>query len=229
MADEQTIQPDTTTSTTPTDAPVADAPAQQPEQAVEAADGEAKVETDAEGSVLGGDVADDKPAADEAPAGAPEAYELALEGTTLDAEAVAEAEPVLRELNLSNEAANKLLPVAANLVAKTADRTVQQIIEAGATQRKEWLDAFKADPEIGGAKEAETVGLAARALDYFGHPVGSEFRKALTETGFGNHPEMIRMMRKVGEMVGEDGFVRTDAGAKSEQPTETRWYGKKEG
>jgi hypothetical protein len=33
---------------------------------------------------------------------------------------------------------------------------------------------------------------------------GLEFRKLLTESGFGDHPEMIRMFRKIGEKLGED-------------------------
>jgi hypothetical protein len=51
----------------------------------------------------------------EAAVGAPERYELAVPDgfEKLDEAMVAEAEPVLRELNLSNEAANKLVPVVA--------------------------------------------------------------------------------------------------------------------
>jgi hypothetical protein len=228
VADEQTTPSDTPNSP-PTDAPVIDAPAADtPSDDAPPAD---QPPADADTSVLGGDVAkdDDTPPADDAdePAGPPEKYELALEGIELDPEAVEAAEPVFRELNLSNEQANKLMPVAKEFAERTAERTLAQIVEAGAAQKKEWLDAFKADPEIGGAKSDETEHLAAKGLDALGYPQGHDFRKALTETGFGNHPEMIRVFRKIGEMVGEDGFVRPDGAKQSDQPTESRWYGKK--
>ena len=237
MADEQTTQPDTTTSETTATETVTDGAVTEATEQQTAADAEAGDEgaTDAgkETSVLGGDVeaegegAAEETKADDEPSGPPEKYELALEGIELDPEAVEAAEPVFRELNLSNEQANKLMPVAKDFAERTAERTLAQIVEAGAAQKKEWHDAFKADPEIGGAKSDETEHLAAKGLDALGYPQGHDFRKALTETGFGNHPEMIRVFRRIGEMVGEDGFVRPDGAKQSDQPTESRWYGKK--
>lgn len=208
MADEVTTQPDTTASPSEVATPEQQA---APDAQVGGQDASDPSE---EGSILGGEVADPV----EEASGPPEAYELALEGTELDAEAVAEAEPILRELGLSNEAANKLLPVAASLVSKAADRALQTIVEAGAAQRKTWLEEFKADPEIGGAKQAETEHLAAKGLDALGFAKGHPFRAILTETGFGNHPDMIRAWRKIGEMVGEDGFVRNDAAQTQSDP-----------
>jgi hypothetical protein len=220
VADEQTTPPDSTSSET--NETVAETTEQQ--AAPNAETGEATAdEADGETSVLGGDVTDegkpeDETAEEAAPAGPPEKYELALKDAdgndiTLDAEAVQAAEPVFRELNLTNEQAQKLMPVAKDFAERTQQATLAQIIEAGANQKKDWLDAFKADPEIGGAKADETTHLAAKGLDALGFPEGSAFRKALTETGFGNHPDMIRAFRKVGEMVGEDGFERASTSA----------------
>lgn len=243
MADPETTPP-TDTPTSPSDAPAADAPAPeaQSEQDTPAGD-DAPAD---ESTVLGGKEGEDGSDGDdgsvkpeEPTAGAPEKYELALEGVTLDAEMVAEAEPILRELNLSNDDANKLLPMAAKLVDKTQASTMQMLADAGAQQKKDWLDAFVADPEIGGAKREETEHLAAKGLDALGftqtghgkdgkepHP----FRRALTESGFGNHPDMIRAFRRLGELAGEDGdFVRPDSTAPKDIPTEQRWYGKKQG
>lgn len=214
---------DTATSTTDAPAATAEQPAATDTQAVEApAD-----QTDAETSILGGDVKDEAPADTETDAPehvVPEAYELALEGVELDAAALEAATPVFKELNLSNDQANKLMPVAKQFGDTIAERTVQQIVDAGAQQKAAWAEAAKADPEIGGAKFEETTHLAAKALDYLGYPEGSEFRQALTETGFGNHPEMIRAMRKIGAMVSEDGFARSDAGSTQAVPIEKRLY-----
>lgn len=164
------------------------------------------------------------PVADE---GVPESYALAApEGVELDAELVLEATPVLRELGLSNEAASKLVPVAAKLVESAGTRALDGLIEAGERQRRDWLEAARADTEIGGRRWNETLRSAGVALDAFGFRGGHPFRQALEDTGFGNHPDMIRLFARLGAMVGEDGqFVRGDAGARGRRSTEEIWYG----
>ena len=145
----------------------------------------------------------------------PEAYELtAPEGLTIDADLLAEATPIFKEAGLSNDQAQAILPAAKSLMEKTQQATIQTMIDGGNQQRKSWLDAAKADEQIGGNKWDASLDSAGKALDALGHPEGSEFRTALNETGFGNHPEMIRIFARLGQMVGEDGdFVRGDAGA----------------
>jgi predicted transcriptional regulator len=219
MADEIAT---TDTVTTPS---ANDAPAKQasPPAATAGAQGApaATPSPDAAGATLGDDESlltgklDQKPEADgeaaATKAAVPEAYEFTLpDGMTLDTEALDEATPVLKELKLTNEQANKLAPLAAGLVQKTEAR-VQQALEAQiVATRKAWVDAALADQEIGGTPENhETVkAVAARFLDRF---AGPEFRKMLVETGLGNHPEMIRAAYRAGQAIGEDGdFVRTD-------------------
>ena len=189
---------------------------------------------DSDDTALGGkkpDADPDKPAdpADpEAPPAhvIPEAYELtAPEGLTIDADLLAEATPIFKEAGLSNDQAQAILPAAKSLMEKTQQSTLQSLIDSGNQQRKAWLDAAKADEQIGGNKWDASLGNAAKALDALGHPEGSEFRTALNETGFGNHPEMIRIFARLGEMVGEDGdFVRADAGAPVNVPAYKRLY-----
>lgn len=165
-----------------------------------------------------------------APEGPPEAYDLtAPEGLTLDAETLAEADPVFRELGLTNDAANKLIPVAAKFAERVQAQTAaaaQEALTAEVTaQRKAWAQEAQADPEIGGANWDATLDMSAKALDALGYPKGSPFRKFLTASGLGNHPEMIRAMRKVGELVSEDGdFVRSDAGAPVKKSREEVLY-----
>lgn len=231
MAEEMTTSADTTTSTS--DAPVDVAPAEQQGQAdAQTVEADTASEGEADTSLLGGELK----AEGEAEAAAaveteapehvvPEKYELSVEGLALDAAAIEAAEPVFKELNLSNEQANKLMPVAAQFRDKVAGETLQQLVDQGAQQKAEWLTATKADPEIGGGKLDETLHLAAKALDHFGHAEGSDFRKLLTETGFGNHPDMVRLMRSVGEMLSEDGFVRANAGnSTTPKPLHERLY-----
>ncbi|MEW6626576.1 MAG: hypothetical protein AB1431_07290 [Pseudomonadota bacterium] len=212
-----------------------DAPADAAEPAVDAAPADAPAANpapdagdDADESALGGKAKEPEaaePAEPDAPV-VPEAYDLtAPEGMTIDPALLEEATPIFKEIGLSNEAANKVLPLAQSLMTKTHEAAVQSMIDAGAQQRKAWLDEAKADPEIGGGKWDATLHSAAKALDALGYPEGSPFRAALTETGFGNHPEMIRAMAKVGAMVGEDGdFVRADAAVQVKRSREEILY-----
>lgn len=238
MADEQTTQNDTTSSAT--DANEA-ASTEQQAQPAETGDGASTEQSGAEteGSALGsagvkseGEKPEgDKPAEGEeggeekAATGAPEKYEFALEGVDLDQEALTEAEPILRELNLSNEDANKLLPAANALVEKTRDGMMQQLGDAVKQQKSDWLEAAKADETIGGAKFDENLGLAAKALDALGFKEGHPFRQALDDTGFGNHRDMIFAFSEIGRMVGEDGnFAREGVGSTQEADTVKRLY-----
>jgi hypothetical protein len=237
VADEQTETPQDSTNSETSETETVETVETQAENASEG-DGGTTFDVDDETTVLGAKAETEASEETSNAEGPPDTYELALkddEGkdVVLDPEAVAAAEPVFRDLGLTNDQANKLMPVAKDFADRTTQAVYQQIIEGGAVQKKEWLDAFKADPEIGGAKAEETTHLAAKALDTMGftltgfgddkkqpHP----FRKALTESGFGNHPDMIRLTRKLGELVSEDGFVRADAGLTSKPDRLTTLY-----
>jgi hypothetical protein len=148
-----------------------------------------------------------------------------LEGFSIDPALVQNADPVLRDIGLSNDAANKLLPVARDIMARTQESLARQIEDAATAQKKTWHDAFVADPEIGGARRAETEHFAAKALDAMGYAQGHPFRQALDNSGFGNHPDMIRAFRRLGELVGEDGsFVRPTTAPSRNRPVWERLY-----
>ena len=156
----------------------------------------------------------------------PEAYELeAPGGFTIEPAALAAATPVFKELGLSNEQANKLMPVAAKFAAGLSDKLNAQILSQVRADRKAWLDTAMADHEIGGANWKQTLAKGAYALDNLGFPKGSPFRVLLDESGLGNHPEMIRAWAKVGRAIGEDGdFVRGTGGTSSRRDAAETLY-----
>jgi hypothetical protein len=137
----------------------------------------------------------------------PEKYEFTpVDGVEIDQAAVELATPVLKDLGLSNDQANKLVPVLQGVIANRD----QQMIDSITTERAKWLTSAKADPEIGGKAFGDNLALAATALDRLGFVKDSPFRKLLDESGLGNHPEMIRAWSKVGKAIGEDSdFIRT--------------------
>ncbi|HBR7812468.1 TPA: peptidase [Klebsiella pneumoniae] len=133
--------------------------------------------------------------------GAPEKYEFqAGEGFELDAEALKDFEPVARELNLTNEQAQKLVEAYPKILAGVQQRQA----DAWQAQTEEWAATVKADKEIGGDKLTANLGVAQRALDTFGTP---ELKEYLNGTGLGNHPELVKAFIKVGKAMSEDGMV----------------------
>jgi hypothetical protein len=149
----------------------------------------------ADGQQAGGDKTEGEQAK---PQGAPEKYEFkAPEGTTFDDAVLGAYSEVAKELNLSQEAAQKVLDKVAPVIqARQAEQ-----IEA---MRTAWAQSAMADKEFGGDKLSENLATAKKALDTFGTP---ELRKLLNETGLGNNPEVIRAFYRAGKAISEDKFV----------------------
>lgn len=130
---------------------------------------------------------------------APEKYEFtAGKDQELDTEAVAAFEPIARELGLSNEQAQKIVDVYGSTIMP---QIVKQQEEAWQKQVTDWAETVKSDKELG---STESIGNAQKAMEQFGSP---ELKEYLNETGLGNHPELIRILSKVGKSMSEDGFV----------------------
>jgi hypothetical protein len=146
-------------------------------------------------------VADPKPAES-----APETYEFtAPEGVVLDKDSTAKFVEVARELKLSKEAAQKVVDIA--VAREQAARDAHAATVAG------WADTVRADKEIGGDKLAATLAAASKAVGL----AGEEFKTFLNETGYGNHPSMVRAMAMFGKALSEDRFVTgTGQGAQAD-------------
>ncbi|HDT2483031.1 TPA: peptidase [Enterobacter hormaechei subsp. steigerwaltii] len=149
-----------------------------------------------------GDKPADKPDDKEKkPKGAPEKYEFtAGEGVELDTEALKDFEPVARDLNLTNEQAQKLVDAYPKILAGVQQRQA----EAWQKQTEGWAETVKADKEIGGDKLTANLSAAQRALEQFGDP---ELKEYLDSTGLGNHPALVKAFIKVGKAMSEDKVV----------------------
>ncbi|MES3425220.1 peptidase [Enterobacter hormaechei] len=133
--------------------------------------------------------------------GAPEKYEFtAGEGVELDADALKDFEPVARDLNLTNEQAQKLVDAYPKILAGVQQRQA----EAWQKQTEGWAETVKADKEIGGDKLTANLSAAQRAFDQFGTP---ELKEYLNATGLGNHPDLVKTFVKIGKAMSEDGMV----------------------
>lgn len=147
----------------------------------------------------GADPNNTDPAANDDPGTAPETYAdfVMPDGIQVDEALLTEASPVFKELNLTQEQAQKLV----DFQSKQVQAGQQNQVEAFNKQVGDWLEESKNDSEFGGDSFDENVKIAQIAVNKFGSP---ELKQLLEDYGVGNHPEMIRFMYKVGKLTGED-------------------------
>jgi hypothetical protein len=146
--------------------------------------------------------------------GPPEQYEFqAPEGVALDPAAVEAFAPVARDLNLTQEQAQRLVDVYAGLQRQQA--------AAQSAQAQRWAEQVRDDPEIGARHGAAQVEAAVAAVTRFGTP---ELAELLTATGLGNHPELVRVFARVGKAIGDDRHVTAAQPAAQSTDFATQFY-----
>jgi hypothetical protein len=125
----------------------------------------------------------------------------------LTAEDVASIATLAKEKKLSQEAAALIMEREAATVARVMERQTQNLVKL----RDTWQETVKADPELGGEKLATTQRVAALFIDKFmpnskdkdGKEVVHPLRKMLRESGYGDHPEVVRLFATVGKLMDE--------------------------
>lgn len=134
----------------------------------------------------------------------PDKYELKLPA---DVEHLSEADLATvaeeaKALNLTNEEAQKLVE------SRAKDRAT--FIEAQMTAHKQrvetWAADLKKDPEIAGQDGAVYDANIARAKMVVAKFASPALIKMLNDSGYGNHPELVRMMVNIGKAMKEDSF-----------------------
>lgn len=151
----------------------------------------------------------------------PEAYDIkAVDGYEVTPELMDSLSPLLKELKIPQAGAQKLADLHMSVMQ-------QQASEASAARKQVisgWTESIKKDPEFGGARFNENMGLARRGLQAV-MPKDAGAAKELTEllngSGMGNHPEIIKAFARVGKMVKEDSALSgTAGGTVSDDPVE---------
>jgi hypothetical protein len=153
---------------------------------------------------------------------APEKYEFkAPDGFQLEPATTAQFETLARKLDLSNEQANELLPLGAQLAQKIGE----QQLAAHQAQVAQWADDTRNDKDIGGAKFDASVATAKKAMDRFG---SAPLKQLMDQTGLGNHPEVIRAFHRIGLAIAEDTFVNADSSGGSKRSAADRMFNSSE-
>lgn len=148
-----------------------------------------------------------------------EAFKLP-DGSSVDERAMAEAMELFQHARLDQAMAQRFVDLAMGREQAAHRRGVQAFQDL----QNKWAGEIKADPDIGGDRLAASLSSAARAIDRLGVP---GLREALSMTGAGNHPAVVRAFVRLGQMLSEDRFQpgRDAAPAAPRSPAEIIYDG----
>lgn len=131
----------------------------------------------------------------------PLSYDLKIpEGSILKPEQVDELSAFAKEHKLHPDVAQKVLERESASVLSFAQAQQDQMKNAVAG----WLDLTKKDKDFGGEKWAENATYAKQVIQKFGD---EDLKKALDETGLGNHPALFRLAARIGKSMANDKAV----------------------
>lgn len=128
----------------------------------------------------------------------PEAYKFEMpEGFELNETALEEITPVLKELKLTQEQAQKLADWHFAQLKSMEDAQVK----ARASVIDQWTRELKADREIGGPDLKANLLYGTRLLNRFG---SADLDSLLQQSGLDRNPVMVRFLVAVGKEFAED-------------------------
>lgn len=125
------------------------------------------------------------------------------ENVNLDKEALDAFTNILGEIETGKldhlgmqEKGQALIDLATKATTDSINRLNDFYVQFHENQKKEWFENFKKDPDLGGAKLDETVGLLRDAVENYGGTAEQvkEFRQLMKDTGVGNHPALTRIL-----------------------------------
>lgn len=154
----------------------------------------------------------------EAAAGAPEKYEAFTlpEGVKIDEKVLEAAQPLFKELGLSQEQAQKLVAFQAEQIKAGG--------EAGAKAyedlRADWRTKTSSDKDLGNGTDLkpEVKANIGRALDLVPAEAKAAFLEACDLTGAGDHPAVIRVLNALASRIGEGKLVNGAGPSPGGQP-----------
>jgi hypothetical protein len=120
------------------------------------------------------------------------------EGKNLPPELADQFKTFAKDMDLTQEQAQKLVELGLK-----RDQTMADRVNAESTK---WLNELPSDKEFGGEKLSENLAVAKKAMDAFGTP---ELKQLLETSRLGNHPEMIRAFYRAGLAISQDSKLVT--------------------
>ncbi len=156
------------------------------------------------------------------------------DGFVMDDAQLAEVKDFAKEFNLDQSQAQKMVDKHFDIISKNNDL----IQSAQESRLKEWASQAMADKEFGGADLSENMAGARKAMNSFSQPAVdadgkailhsdgplkgqqmSEVEVLMNESGWGNHPAMIRVFHRIHQAMSEDHFVQGDMKPREQKKT----------
>lgn len=135
----------------------------------------------------------------------PPEYELKLpEGVKLDDAQLAGVKDLFAKAKVAPDQAQALLDEHLRVLRETADAPIKLWHDT----QKQWQDAVKADPEIGGANLAANLAKTRSGVEsLLGKDAAKAFYEALSFTGAGNNPAIVKSLFKAFSIHAEGAHV----------------------
>lgn len=127
------------------------------------------------------------------------------EGVEADPERMGAFTALIGEHKLPQEAAQKLIDLYLADRQAQAEAAEQHGRDAFADMRREWVQKFESDPEIGGNRRDTSLNAARTAIRQFASNEAhlNEVWQAMALTGFGDHPAAIKLFVNAARMFAE--------------------------
>lgn len=149
----------------------------------------------------------------------PEKYELKVpESSSINQSHLDKISEYAKQKGLSNDEAQALVDREHEVVESFKAHQQEQFTE----RKNQWLEEVKNDKELGGENISETAILTKRAMDHF---ASDALKAELDSTGYGNHPELVRMLSKIGKAMSNDNRISSGTGPKTHQSLSSKFYG----
>lgn len=136
----------------------------------------------------------------------PERYDLKVpDGVTFTEPEMASFQEQAKALKLTQEQAAGVFEGR----MKLRGEVLSQFGAQHEQQVTKWEADLKVDTEVGGEAFAKNAALAQQVLNKYGDPA---LKEALTKSGYGNYPGLVKMMVRIGKEFGEDHFENAGSG-----------------
>ncbi len=162
--------------------------------------------------------------------GSPEIFDYSdvslPEGMELDKEMVGKFDVIAKELNLSNQSANKLMNLAVELTGKNMADVTNLATELQKAEAQSYEQMLSQDEELNAFSDEEysqyltTANLGVKAVATEG------FTQLLKSKGLTNHPEFIKTFHNIGKLCENDRIPDARIPAGTERPADIL-YGSK--
>ena len=148
----------------------------------------------------------------ETPAVTPVKLELKLsDGSFLTQDDLTRIADQASKQGLNQEQAAARLSEEEAVAKKGAEAYEKKQNDLLVAEHNRWIEAGKADAEIGGDKYVESAELAKRVVERFGT---KDLIDGLDRSGLGNYHEFVRLMSRIGRAMDSDKLVIGDQNSK---------------